>query len=101
MTDRDGKTTHLPRMRGYIPQWKVRTNLRGGASAEYPDMSGVCDDASGVPPASGGGYVNGVYYPDKSGVCGTGTLPPTATPPTSGGGYVNGVFYPDKSGTCV
>lgn len=102
MSDRDGNSNHRSQMTGYVPQWKVRTNLRGGASAEYPDMSGVCDDASGVPPSSGGGYVNGVYYPDKSGVCGTtGTLPPTSAPPVSGGGYVNGVFYPDKSGTCV
>jgi hypothetical protein len=99
MSDREEKSRHLPDEIHYVPQMKVRTHLRGGA--DYPDMSGVCNDASTTPPTSGGGYVNGVYYPDKSGVCGTGTLPPTTTPPTAGGGYVNGVFYPDKSGICV
>jgi hypothetical protein len=62
----------------FVPQLKVRTNLRGG---------------------QGGGYVNGVYYPDQSGVCG-GTVPPT-TPPTSGGGYVKGVYYPDRAAFAV
>jgi len=86
----------------FVPQLKVRTNLRGGQGGYvngvyYPDQSGVC--GTSTPPTSGGGYVNGVYYPDKSGVCGTSTVPPT-TPPTTGGGYVNGVYYPDKSGTC-
>ena len=85
----------------FVPQLKVRTNLRGGQSGGYvngvyyPDQSGVC--GSSTPSTSGGGYVNGVYYPDQSGVCG-GTVPPTT--PTTGGGYVNGVYYPDKSGTC-
>ncbi len=64
---------------GYVPQLKVRSGLRGGAT--------------------GGGYVDGVYYPDMSGTCG-GTTPPPPPPPTTGGGYVNGVYYPDKSGTC-
>jgi hypothetical protein len=63
----------------FVPQLKVRTNLRGG---------------------QGGGYVNGVYYPEKSGVCGGSTTPTTPTTPTTGGGYVNGVWYADKSGVC-
>ena len=71
-----------------VPQFRVRTDVRGG---------------------QGGGYVNGVWYPDNSGVCSDGsepappgTTPPGGTPPpTSGGGYVGGVWYPDKSGTCV
>jgi len=63
----------------FVPQLKVRTNLRGG---------------------QGGGYVNGVYYPDQSGVCGGSTTPTTPTTPTTGGGYVNGVWYADKSGVC-
>ena len=76
-------------IREITPQFKVRTNVRGG---------------------QGGGWVNGVWYPDNSGVCGgtTQPTPPTTTPPpgttpppTSDGGYVNGVWYPDKSGTCV
>jgi hypothetical protein len=85
----------------FVPQLRVRTNLRGGQGGGYvngvyyPDQSGTCGESA--PPTSGG-YVNGVYYPDKSGVCG-GTVPPT-TPSTSGGGYVNGVYYPDKSGAC-
>jgi hypothetical protein len=89
----------------FVPQLKVRTNLKGGQGGGYvngvyyPDQSGVCGTSTTTPPTSGGGYVNGVYYPDKSGVCG-GTVPPTTTPPTTGGGYVNGVWYPDKSGAC-
>ena len=85
----------------FVPQLKVRTNLRGGQGGGYvngvyyADQSGVCGESAA--PTSGG-YVNGVYYPDKSGVCG-GTVPPT-TPTSSGGGYVNGVYYPDKSGAC-
>jgi hypothetical protein len=96
MTDREGKPVHHPSGTAHIPQLKIRTNLRGGA--DYPDMSGVCNGTSTVPPSGEGGYVNGVYYPDKSGVCGTTSTTP---PSTTGGGYVNGVFYPDKSGTCV
>lgn len=86
----------------FVPQLKVRTNLRAGGEGVYingvfyPDKSGTCGEST--TPTTGGGYVNGVFYPDKSGVCG-GTVPPT-NPPTSGGGYVNGVFYPDKSGAC-
>jgi hypothetical protein len=89
----------------FVPQLKVRTNLKGGQGGGYvngvyyPDQSGVCGTST-TPPTSGGGYVNGVYYPDKSGVCG-GTAPSTTTSPTTtGGGYVNGVWYPDKSGVC-
>lgn len=52
-----------------------------------------------VPPTSGGGWVNGVFFPDKSGVCGASPTPPT-TPPTTGGGWVNGQFFPDRSGVC-
>jgi hypothetical protein len=68
----------------YIPQLQVRSRLRSGAT--------------------GGGYVNGVWYPDRSGVCG-GTTPPAPVPPTpptpsTGGGYVGGVWYPDRSGVC-
>jgi hypothetical protein len=87
-----------------VPQFKVRTNLRGGVTTQptggyvngvyYPDKSGVCGTST-VPPTTGGGYVNGVYYPDQSGVCG-GTTPP----PTTGGGYIGGVYYSDKSGVC-
>jgi hypothetical protein len=87
-----------------VPQFKVRTNLRGGVTTQptggyvngvyYPDKSGVCSTST-VPPTTGGGYVNGVYYPDQSGVCG-GTTPP----PTTGGGYIGGVYYPDQSGVC-
>jgi hypothetical protein len=101
-----------------VPQFKVRTNVRGGASTGgtvagvyYPDNSGVCSTST-TPPSSGtgAGWVSGVYYPDNSGVCGgSGTpLPPTTTPPptgttppSTGGGNVGGVWYPDKSGTCV
>ena len=68
-----------------VPQFKVRSDLRSGAS-------------------EGGGYVNGVWYADMSGVCGgSTTTPPTTPPPTtppSGGGYVGGVWYPDQSGVC-
>lgn len=101
MIDIESKTMGQLDQKENVPQFKVRTHLRGGASSDYPDMSGVCNDASAPPPTSGGGYVNGVYYPDKSGVCGTGTIPPGSSPPTAGGGYVNGVYYPDKSGVCV
>ena len=62
-----------------VPQMQVRSDIRSGAT--------------------GGGYVNGVWYPDMSGYCGSSTTPPP-TPPPSGGGYVNGVWYPDMSGTC-
>lgn len=85
MSDRDGKSNHRPQMSGSAPQWKVRTNLRGGASAEYPDMSGVCNPASTVPPTSG------ATYPDMSGVCN----PASSVPPTSG------ASYPDMSGVCA
>jgi hypothetical protein len=87
-----------------VPQFRVRTNLRGGADGGgyvngvyYPDKSGICGTSPTPPPAMGGGWVSGVWYPDNSGVCGGTTTP---TPPTTGGGYVNGVFYPDKSGVC-
>ena len=68
-----------------VPQIQVRSHVRSGAT--------------------GGGYVNGVWYPDMSGVCGytgggPGPTPPTPTPPISGGGYVGGVWYPDQSGVC-
>ena len=66
-----------------VPQIQVRSGLRSGAS--------------------GGGYVNGVWYPDQSGVCGVSTTPPATqlpSQPTSGGGYVAGVWYPDQSGVC-
>ena len=66
--------------KNYVPQIKVRTDVRAG---------------------EGGGYVNDVYYPDMSGTCGDSTpTPPTPTPPVNGGGYVNGKYYPDMSGTC-
>jgi len=73
----------------FVPQIQVRSYLRSGAT--------------------GGGYVNGVFYPDMSGVCGGAVPPyptplpyppPPAPPPSSGGGYVGGVWYPDMSGTC-
>ncbi len=72
----------------YIPQMQVRSDVKAGAT--------------------GGGYVNGVWYPDRSGVCGGVTPPtpippvPTPTPPTppSGGGFIGGVWYPDRSGVC-
>ena len=71
----------------YIPQLQVRSSIRSGAS--------------------GGGYVDGVWYPDRSGVCG-GTTPPDPTPPyppippypPTNGGYVNGTWYSDRSGIC-
>ncbi|MGW8249533.1 MAG: hypothetical protein ACWGO1_02735 [Anaerolineales bacterium] len=87
MADREENPVRLA-INNYVPQLKVRTHLRGGA--DYPDMSGVCNGTSSVPPTSG------TTYPDMSGVCNSGT-----TPPTTGGGYVNGVYYPDKSGVCV
>jgi hypothetical protein len=65
-----------------VPQLRLRTNLKSGAT-------------------TGGGYVNGVWYPDMSGYCSTGTVPPTTTPPSSSGGYVGGVWYPDMSGSCA
>jgi hypothetical protein len=71
--------------KNFVPQIQVRSYLRSGAT--------------------GGGYVDGVWYPDMSGTC-SGTVPPATTPPpttpppTSGGGYVGGVWYPDMSGTC-
>ena len=81
------KTNKLTDKSGLLPQFRVQTNLRSGATG-------------------GGGYVGGVYYPDQSGVCG-GTTPPAQpvpptqpTPPTSGGGYVGDVWYPDRSGSC-
>lgn len=68
----------------YIPQLQVRSSIKSGAS--------------------GGGYVDGVWYPDRSGVCG-GITPSEPTPtfptyPTTSGGYVNGTWYSDRSGTC-
>lgn len=73
----------------FVPQIQVRSHVRSGAT--------------------GGGYVNGVWYPDMSGVCG-GTVPPAPVPPApvppapvpppAGGGWVNGVWYPDQSGVC-
>ena len=68
-----------------VPQIQVRSHLRSGAT--------------------GGGYVNGVWYPDQSGVCGSsgggpGPTPPQPQPPISGGGYVGGIWYPDQSGVC-
>ena len=71
----------------YLPQFRVRSDVRSGASA--------------------GGFVNGVFYPDMSGVCG-GVVPPTPVPPTPTpvppvgctGGFINGICYPDRSGFC-
>lgn len=66
-----------------VPQLRLRTNLKSGAT-------------------TGGGYVGGVWYPDMSGYCSTGTVPPTTTPPPSNsGGFVGGVWYPDMSGYCA
>jgi len=73
----------------FVPQFQVRSHVRSGAT--------------------GGGYVDGVYYPDMSGVCGGSVppvppppqpYPPQPIPPTAGGGYVDGVWYPDQSGVC-
>ncbi len=68
-----------------VPQLRMRTSLRSGAT-------------------TGGGWVNGVFYADMSGYCSgqtpPPTNPPTTPPPTQGGGWVNGVFYPDMSGYC-
>lgn len=73
-----------------VPQIQVRSHVCAGAT--------------------GGGWVNGVWYPDMSGVCGgfvptpPQPIPPynpyPPQPPTPGGGYVNGVWYSDKSGVC-
>jgi hypothetical protein len=70
-----------------VPQIQVRTCVRSGAT--------------------GGGYVNGVWYADMSGVCGgsttpqpPGAVPPIQPPPNQGGGWVGGVWIPDKSGVC-
>jgi hypothetical protein len=64
-----------------VPQIQVRSAIRSGASS--------------------GGNVNGVWYPDMSGVCnGSSPIPPTPPTPPSGGGYVNGVWYPDMTGVC-
>lgn len=70
-----------------VPQLRLRTNLKSGAT-------------------TGGGFVGGVWYPDMSGYCATGTVPPTTPPPTTpppttSGGFVGGVWYPDMSGYCT
>lgn len=70
-----------------VPQLRLRTNLKSGAT-------------------TGGGFVSGVWYPDMSGYCATGTVPPTTPPPTTpppttSGGFVGGVWYPDMSGYCA